>query len=334
VRNSGETPVPRPAVAPARIAPRANPLRQFIILAQRYFELVVRDKVLLTVLLAVMPLVGLLLTAIAQPSALVGDSAQRIAQIVSDSNAYSIAGQAQVVLMMMALAAIFMGLFAASFELVRERAIYRRERMVNLRLGAYLSSKFVVLMGFAALQVMALIVVVAFRVQFPLAGVLLPGPLEMYITLLLASAAGICFGLFVSALVASQNSVIYVVLLAVFTQIMFGGVLFDVAKPLSALTLTRWTVEALGSTVDLPLLNNLGQIEVRRTVEAVDPITGQKVQREVVYRDKLTTTFNVDYAHDAGHLLSRWAILIGFTLLFALGTTWAQARWSRQRARR
>ncbi len=38
-------------------------------------ELVVRDKLLLTVLLAVMPLVGLLLTVIAQPSAFVGDSA-------------------------------------------------------------------------------------------------------------------------------------------------------------------------------------------------------------------------------------------------------------------
>ncbi|MBP7689735.1 MAG: FHA domain-containing protein [Thermoflexales bacterium] len=324
----------RPAVAPSRIAPRANPLRQFVILTQRYFELVVRDKLLLTVLLAVMPLVGLLLTVIAQPSALVGDSAARIAQIVSESNTYSIAGQAQVVLMMMALAAVFMGFFAASFELVRERAIYRRERMVNLRLGAYLSSKFVVLAGFAALQVMALIVVVALRVQFPFDGVLLPGPLEMYLTLLLASTAGINFGLLVSALVASQNSVIYVVLLAVFTQIMFGGVLFDVAKPLSALTLTRWTVEALGSTVDLPMLNDLGQIEVRRTVEAVDPLTGQKVQREVVYRDKLTSTFNVDFAHDAGHLLSRWLILIAFTVIFAAGTTWAQGKWSRPRVKR
>ena len=229
-RNAGLSPTDRPAAAPARIAPRANPLRQFAILTQRYFELVVRDKVLFTVLLAVMPVVGLLLAAIAQPSALVGDSAQRITQIVSESNAYSIAGQAQVVLMMMALAAIFVGIFAASFELVRERAIYRRERMVNLRLAAYLSSKFVVLAGFAALQVMALIVVVALRVQFPFEGVLLPGPLEMYLTLLLASAAGICFGLFISALVASQNSVIYVVLLAVFAQIMFGGVLFDVAQ--------------------------------------------------------------------------------------------------------
>ena len=331
MQNLEVAPSRRPAVAPSRIAPRANPWWQFSLLAQRYFELVVRDKALLTVLLAVMPLMGVLLAVIAQPATLVGDTAQRIAQIVSDSNSYSIAGQAQVVLMMMALAAIFMGLFAASFELVRERAIYRRERMVNLRLGAYLASKFVALMSFAALQIMALIVVVALRVRFPFDGVLLPGPLEMYITLLLASAAGICFGLLVSALVASQNSVIYVVLLAVFAQIMLGGVLFDVAQPLSALTLTRWTVEALGSTIDLPRLNDLGQIEVRRTVEAVDPITGQKVQREVVYRDKLTTAFNVDYAHDAAHLLSRWLILIAFTLLFALGAAWAQAQWSSRR---
>ena len=61
----------------------------------------------------------------------------------------------------LALAASLVGLFAAAFELVRERAIYRRERMVNLRLRTYLSSKLVVLIGFAALQVMALLVVVA-----------------------------------------------------------------------------------------------------------------------------------------------------------------------------
>lgn len=317
----------------ARLAPRANPLWQLSILTQRYFELVARDKVLLTILLAVTPAIGLLLALIAQPSALVGDSAARIAQIVSEANVYAIAGQAQVLLLMMALAAILVGVFAAAFELVRERPIFRRERMVNLRLSAYLTSKFVVLAGFAALQVMALIVVVALRVQFPFQGALLPGPLEVYVTLLLASIAGITLGLLISALVSNQNSVIYLVLLAVFGQIMFSGVLFDVARPLSALTLTRWTVEALGGAIDLPALNELGQIEVRRTVDTVDPATGEKVQREAVYRDKLTSEFNVDYAHDPAHVLSRWAILIGFAVIFAAGTAWAQARWAGPRRR-
>ena len=203
--------------------------------------------------------------------------------------------------------------------------------MVNLRLGAYLGSKLAVLIGFGMLQCMALVVVVAFRVQFPFDGVLLPGPLEMYLTLLLASIAGILLGLFISAIVSNASSVIYVVLLAVFVQIIFGGVIFDlpgIAQPLSYLTFTRWTVEALGSTVDMPALNELGQIEVRRTIDTVDPMTGEKIQREVIYRDKLPATFNVNYAHTAGHLLSCWAILIGFALALGAATAWAQAKWS------
>lgn len=332
----------RDAVPPAShkspLAPRAHAWRQFSILTQRYFELVVRDKVLLTLLLAVMPLVGVLLAIIAQPSALVGESTERIQEILAESGSYSVAGQAQVIVMMLALAASLVGVFAAAFELVRERAIYRRERMVNLRLRTYLASKISVLVGFAALQVLALLVVVALRVQVPLAGILLPGPLELYITLLLTTIAGILLGLFISAIAANSNNVIYLVLFAVFVQIIFAGVFFDlpgIAKPLSYLTITRWSVEALGSTVDMPALNDLGQIEVRRTVDAVDPTTGAKIQREVVYRDKLPLTFTVDYAYRADYLLSRWAVLIAISILLLLATTWAQARWAeRQRINR
>ncbi|HTP08882.1 MAG TPA: FHA domain-containing protein [Anaerolineae bacterium] len=319
----------RPAPRSASVAPRANPWRQFSILTQRYFELVVRDKVLLTLLLAVMPLMGLLLAMITQPSVLVGESAQRIQEILAASGSYSVAGEAQVVIMMLALAASLVGMFAAAFELVRERAIYRRERMVNLRLRTYLGSKIVVLVGFAALQVMALLVVVALRVQVPYAGILLPGPLELYITLLLTTIVGIMLGLFVSAIAANSNSVIYIVLLAVFVQIMFAGVFFElpgITKVISFFTPTRWAVEALGSTVDMSTLNDLGQIEVRRTIDTVEPTTGEKIQREVVYSDKLPLTFTVGYEHQSGYLLSRWAVLIVFAVLLLIATAWAQGR--------
>ena len=84
----------------------------------------------------------------------------------------------------------------------------------------------------------------------------------------------------------------------------------------------------MGSTVDLPALNDLGQIEVRRTVDAVDPTTGAKIQREVVYRDKLPLTFTVSYAHRADYLLSRWAVLMAISILLLAATAWAQARWA------
>ncbi len=316
-------------------APRANAWRQFTILAQRYFELVVRDKVLLLLLLGVMPLIGVLLALIARPTALVGESTQRIQQILAESGSYSIAGEAQVIIMMLALAASLVGLFAAAFELVRERPIFCRERLLNLRLRTYLSSKIAVLIGFATLQVLALLVVVALRVQLPWQGAILSGPLELYITLLLTTLAGIMLGLFISAIAGNSNSVIYLVLFAVFVQIMFAGVIFElpgIAKPLSYLTLTRWSIESLGSTIDLPALNSLGQIEVRRTVETVDPTTGQKVQREVVYSDKLPLALTVDYDKKAEFLLSRWAILIGYALLLLIATAWAQNRVTHPRS--
>jgi ABC transport system ATP-binding/permease protein len=319
----------RPASRSASLAPRANPWRQFSILTQRYFELVVRDKVLLTLLLAVMPLVGLLLAIITRPSVLVGESTQRIQEILATSGSYSVAGEAQIVIMMLALAASLIGMFAAAFELVRERAIYRRERMVNLRLRTYLGSKIAVLTSFAALQVMALLVVVALRVQIPFNGIILPGPLELYITLLLTTIVGIMLGLFISAIAANSNSVIYLVLLAVFVQIIFAGIFFElpgITKAMSFFTPTRWSVEALGSTIDLPALNDLGQIEVRRTIDTVDPTTGEKVQRDVVYSDKLPLTFTVGYEYQSGYLLSRWAVLIIFAVLLLIATAWAQDR--------
>jgi hypothetical protein len=119
------------------------------------------------------------------------------------------------------------------------------------------------------------------------------------------------------------------VLLAVFVQIIFAGVFFElpgITKTISFFTPTRWSVEALGSTIDLPTLNDLGQIEVHRTIDTVDPTTGQKVQREVVYSDKLPLLFTVGYEHQAGYLLSRWAVLIIFAVLLLIATAWAQGR--------
>jgi ABC-type multidrug transport system ATPase subunit len=330
-RSSGDA--AQHAARSATLAPRANPWRQFSILTQRYFELVVRDKVLLTLLLAVMPLIGLLLAIITRPSTLVGESTQRIQELLATSGSYSVAGEAQIVIMMLALAASLVGMFAAAFELVRERAIYRRERMVNLRLRTYLGSKIVVLVGFAALQVMALLVVMALRVQVPFAGIILPGPLELYLTLLLTTIVGIMLGLFISAIAANSNSVIYIVLLAVFVQIIFAGVFFElpgITKAFSFFTPTRWSVEALGSTLDMPTLNDLGQIEVRRTIDTVDPTTGEKIQREVVYGDKLPLTFSVGYEHQASYLLSRWAVLIVFAVLLLIATAWAQGRLTKR----
>ena len=312
--------------------PRRPPVsfvRQFTILARRTFELALRDTTRLVVMLAVMPLIGLLLSLLAEPNALVGASEAHIADRLHETGRYSVAAQAQTLLMMLALAAALLGMFVAAFDLVRERAIYRRERMVNLRLGPYLGSKAIVLIGFALIQCLALIVATGLRIVFPSLGTFLPAPLEIYLTLALAAAAGTAIGLLISAVVNTAATAIYVVLFVLFTQIMFAGVIFELpglTRALSYLTITRWTVEALGSTVNLPALNDQGRIELSRPVEGVDPLTGQQATRLVTIQDRLHVDFNVNYGHTPSYVLERWGVLIGFCVAFGGLSVLAQRR--------
>lgn len=330
-----QTPAPAsPAVAQIKAAKQKDSaLRQFGVLTQRTMDLMRRDVVSLVTLLAVMPIIGLLLLVMANradltglpPHAIAAEIQQEIddAWLTEDDYAndndqfkgvYQVAGATQTVLFMLALAAGLLGVFAASYEIVREEAIYQRERMVNLKLGPYLSSKVVVLAGFALVQCLLLLWVVGRKLEFPDDGVLLPGWLELYMTLFLASLTGITLGLLISALVRSQNTVIYLILLVMFVQIMFAGAIFGLPGPAAAisyLTPTRWTLEALGDTVDITRLNDLSVTCVEPESEPQRQMMGAAEAPCEDGQQKLATPleFNVDYAHDAGHLLTRWLVL-------------------------
>ncbi len=284
----------RPAVAavgPAETAqmPRVNPLRQFAVLTRRYVDLVLRDRLLLTILLSIMPILGLLLLIISKPNWLVGDSERVIAQQLAadlaagkNTASYYIVTQSQTLLFMMGLASVLLGVFASAYEIVKEQAIYQRERMVTLRLVPYLLSKVLVLSAFALIQCLLLLIVVGLKVEYPFDGVILPALLEMYITLVLGALVSIMMGLFISSLVPNSNSVIYLILFLLFFQIIFAGVIFELPGPagqLSRLTQTRWVIESLGISADLEGLNRLSRNEFQS-----DPLT-QEVSTEVEQPD-------------------------------------------------
>ena len=265
--------------------PRVNPIRQLSVLTRRYLDLVLRDKLLLSVLMAVMPIIGALVLLISETNWLVGDTANGIERQLSSeiaagatSATYSIIGDSQSLLFILAFAAVLLGLFASVYEIVKEWSVYRRERMVTLRLVPYLLSKVLVLGGFALFQCFLLLLVVGLRVDFPTDGIFLPAPIEMYLTLCVAALAAIVMGLLISAIVPNENTVIYLVFLILMSQMIFAGVLFDlpgITEKFSSLTLTRWAMEALGASADMEALN-----EMTLTRFQPDPVT-EEVEVEV-----------------------------------------------------
>jgi ABC-type multidrug transport system ATPase subunit/pSer/pThr/pTyr-binding forkhead associated (FHA) protein len=164
------------------------------------------------------------------------------------------AGSAQRFVFMVSLIAVMFGLISASRELVKERAIYQRERAVNLGIVPYMFSKILVFSLLALFQSAALVLILnAFD---PLGqGVFLPVLLESYITLALTSIAGGMTGLAISALVPNEDAVSSLLPIAILTQVLLSGVIVPlhgmVTNVLALLVPLRWGMVGFGSTLGL-----------------------------------------------------------------------------------
>lgn len=145
----------------------------------------------------------------------------------------------------MALTAVWFGAINACREIVKERPVFRRERMVGLDPRAYLLSKVIVLSMLGFLQCLALVVIVN-------RGITLSGSVVLhFITLYAASLAGSALGLCLSALVSTSERAVTGVPLLLLPQILFSSAILshehasDLVKRAENATITAWAYDAL-----------------------------------------------------------------------------------------
>lgn len=294
----------------AAVKRKDSPLRQLGLLTRRYLDLTLQDRRNLLILLLQAPIIALLLLLVARGDALTGAQAADVLQ----------RGEAKKVLFMLATVSVWFGIINAAREIVKEQAIFQRERLVNLRIGPYLGSKAAVLSLLTLVQTAILLGIIALKVQFPgESGLLLPPLAETFVTLLLTSLAGMALGLLISAFAASADRAISVVPLALIPQILFAGLIFEVtgaATPLSWLTISSWSMSALGASLDLNALCNLPNIDEQGSVP---PGCAPGFLTE-----------EAAFTHTLGHLLGRWGALLAYALVCLLLTAWALRRRDRQ----
>ena len=290
-------------------------IRQFFVLTMRYLDLIFHDTFSMIVLLAAMPIIGILIDVIASPQSLIGKQPDvEWKEIFTEGvKIYNPGMDAQKMLFMISLSVILFGLFASAYEIIKEKTVYQRERMINLQIIPYVLSKITVLMVFGLVQVAVLMFIVGIWVHFPHEGVLYPFPvsLEIYITLVLAMLSSICIGLAISALVGSRDAVIYIILVVLIVQIVFSGALFDL-KPagqlISYLTPTRWTLQTMGSINDVYTLGQASRIKFNDK-----PEDGQPVALD------MNIPYGEDHNQRVMYLFGGWFVL----LLFAFVSTGA-----------
>ena len=251
----------RPAVedpAPPSLRWRYR-LAQLGTLCRRYAAILAADRVFLGVLAGVPLFLGVLIRATPAKEGLAG-SAHTNQDVAS-------------LLLIVVICACFAGAMNSVREIVKERAIYIRERNTGLSPAAYLSSKMIVLGLISAVQAIGMLLIGLAGRRLPPSGSLLSSvPLvELTLAIGVLAIASMALGLLISAWVGTSEKAMPFLMLAVVMQVLLSGGIFALngkapLQQVAWLSPSRWGFAMTASTV------NLTRIEPVSTGSGPDPL--------------------------------------------------------------
>lgn len=211
-------------------------LRQFITLSKRYMKTIVNNKQQLGLLFVQAPIIAFLMS------------------LVVTEDLFTYYDETKMILFGLATASIWLGLLNAIQEICRERVILQKEYMADLKVSAYLGSKFIVLLLLGLIQAILLIGVFSLLVEVPTIGLNYSWYLEMVLVCFLTIISSSSLGLVVSAFAKDTSVAMTIAPLLLVPQLVFSGILFPlegVVEKISNFILCRWAVEGLGTINDL-----------------------------------------------------------------------------------
>jgi ABC transport system ATP-binding/permease protein len=242
-----------PAADTRHARPGAGQLRQVRVLTARYLATLLRDGRNLGLMVAQAPVVaGLIGLSLLYGPSEVGYSKPK-----------------NTILFLLALVAVWFGCSNAVRELVKERALYIRERMVNLRVVPYVLSKVLVLGAVAFVQCLLFYLILDRWFGIPGRGTLVVG------AMMLAAVTGILLGLAVSALVGTPDRAMTLLPILLIPQVLFTSpaVQMDMKGPaaLVARAMPSWWAYDLLRRVALEEYEAIDDATLERHLEAAEP---------------------------------------------------------------
>jgi ABC-type multidrug transport system ATPase subunit len=330
--------VPSAPAAPAPAPPASrNKLAHMRTLCRRYLAVIASDRLYLGVLAGLPIALGLLVRVIPSPMGLVGPN---------NVDATSL-------LLVLTVGACLSGTANAIWEIVKERAIYSRERSAGLSAGAYLVSKLVVLGLISGLQAVVLVLVGLSGRPLPAQGAILTStPLaELMLAMFALGVASMTLGLLLSSLVDTSDKAMPLLVVVVMFQVVLSGGIFPLhgkagLEEASWVSPSRWGYAATASTVNLNTVippptalgrnQRVGALPSRTVVTTAkvsvrataDTTPGQAISPAAAGGARLTATAPTAgssdplWDHNAGTWLIDMVILLLLGFGFALITWW------------
>jgi ABC-type multidrug transport system ATPase subunit/pSer/pThr/pTyr-binding forkhead associated (FHA) protein len=216
-------------VARSKSRPRVSGFRQFLILSARNIKILSRDRTSLILMLLVPILVGSLDFFLAPAM-----GKQLYDYMLGD------AANASVTIFLLAINCLLVGGFSQMREFVKEADVYKRERLVNLKIFPYVASKAWVALLFSFYGGVVFVTIRFLAFDIP-GDILIIG--LYYISLVLAVLAGSMSGLLASAISKSPSVAPLVMILLIIPQIILSGSLAPLPEKVTAVASTRWAFQ-------------------------------------------------------------------------------------------
>jgi ABC-type multidrug transport system ATPase subunit len=188
-----DTIIKKPQNTKRPVPQTADLLNQMVTLTSRYLKIMMRDTLNLAFLLIQAPFIAILINILFK-------------QNEGETTA----------LFVLTVSAIWLGCSNSVREIVKERSIYKRERMVNLSIPAYLISKLAVLLLFSIFQTFVLVFITSNKFNFE-------NDFQLFFILLLASFTSTVMGLLLSAFSKTDAFALTILPLVLIPMVIFAG---------------------------------------------------------------------------------------------------------------
>jgi ABC transport system ATP-binding/permease protein len=228
---------------------------QFWLLARRYLAVLANDRANGAILLFQAPVIVLIMLMVFPHNA--------FQVVLGEDGKPPPLSNASPIVFLLVISAIWFGTSNSVREIVKERAIFTRERLAFLFPSAYFCSKFVVLAGLCLLQCLILVLGVGAGLNWFEADT--NHLLEIIGVLLLTAFVGLGLGLTLSTAVRSSDQAVSLTPVVLLPQIIFSGLFLEgstgLVKILSKVHASYWAFGALGSLCEIN--HKLGQLQIK-----------------------------------------------------------------------
>lgn len=238
--HAAEEPRPEPEPQTARVK-RPNALAQLKLLLERDVLVTAADRSYIAMLLLQAPIIGLVLGKLFPAATFAAN------QTLDAQGRFPIL-EGPTLLFMLVVSSLFFGSINACRELVKERSIYQRERLLGVRPSLYLASKLLLLSGKGVFSVSLLLATVLSLIPIPWDS---QEQMTAFVLLWATYMGGAGLGLCLSALVGTAEQATTLVTVVLILQLVFSGAFVKpeaMSSPLSeisVLAITRWSFAGL-----------------------------------------------------------------------------------------